>query len=85
VGSKNCTEDSMILVMELEDMDLDNWQDQHSPTKEDVKHIISQILNGIFFLHSHSVMHRDLKPDNILVYYIILYYMIICISLLRCH
>ncbi len=79
MGSKNCTEDSMILVMELEDMDLDNWQDQHSPTKEDVKHIISQILNGIFFLHSHSVMHRDLKPDNILVYYII------CISLLRCH
>jgi serine/threonine protein kinase len=26
-----------------------------------------QLINGIAFCHSHSVLHRDLKPQNILV------------------
>ena len=31
------------------------------------RHIFAQILNAIYFLHSHGVCHRDLKPSNIMV------------------
>lgn len=30
--------------------------------------IVGQVTDGLQFLHSHSVVHRDVKPDNILIY-----------------
>lgn len=32
--------------------------------------ILTQILHGIAYLHDHGVIHRDLKPQNILILYI---------------
>lgn len=32
-----------------------------------IKHIIFQILKGIFHLHVSRIIHRDLKPQNILI------------------
>jgi serine/threonine protein kinase len=31
-----------------------------------VKHIVYQLLQALNFMHSKDIMHRDLKPDNIL-------------------
>lgn len=34
---------------------------------EHVKWIMHQILNGLKFMHGHKLMHRDLKPGNLLI------------------
>merc|ERR1712224_762401 len=57
-------------------MDLKKWMDCHRrtvnrfPTIETIKAIKSmayQLLEGVAYCHKHGVMHRDLKPQNILV------------------
>ncbi|OLY83287.1 Negative regulator of sexual conjugation and meiosis [Smittium mucronatum] len=32
-----------------------------------VKHVFSEIVSGVIYLHSKRVYHRDLKPENILI------------------
>ncbi|KAK9503490.1 hypothetical protein O3M35_010035 [Rhynocoris fuscipes] len=32
-----------------------------------IKNLMHQILHGIDFLHSHRILHRDLKPQNLLI------------------
>ena len=33
----------------------------------DATKIISRICDAIEYLHSHDVVHRDLKPDNVMI------------------
>ncbi|VDO07883.1 unnamed protein product [Brugia timori] len=32
-----------------------------------VKSLMQQLLCGLAFCHSHNVLHRDLKPQNLLI------------------
>jgi len=36
-------------------------------TKNEIQNILRQVLNGIRHLHSHHIIHHDIKPSNILV------------------
>ena len=35
--------------------------------KEQAVHLIAQVLRGLDHAHSHGIIHRDIKPDNIMV------------------
>ncbi|XP_048379391.1 cyclin-dependent kinase 4 isoform X1 [Stegostoma tigrinum] len=63
-------ETKVTLVFEHVDQDLKTYLEK-APLPglpaETIKDLMNQLLNGLAFLHSHSVVHRDLKPENILV------------------
>ena len=63
------TSQNLLLIMELEDMNLDKWMSRKRGNIElfDCSLIINQILSGCNYLHQRHILHRDIKPDNILI------------------
>jgi len=63
------TNRKLYLVFEFIDMDLRKFMDSTvDPMPEDlVRSYIWQLLQGVAYCHSHRVLHRDLKPQNLLV------------------
>ncbi|KAL2014582.1 hypothetical protein VTN00DRAFT_2107 [Thermoascus crustaceus] len=65
------TENKLMLVFEYMDKDLKRYMD----TKGDrgqldyvtIKSFMHQLLRGIAFCHENRVLHRDLKPQNLLI------------------
>mmetsp|Transcript_40668 Transcript_40668/g.100982 ORF Transcript_40668/g.100982 Transcript_40668/m.100982 type:complete len:360 (-) Transcript_40668:384-1463(-) len=58
------------LVFDHMDYDLKQYMDVHYPhgmPDEQIKACVQQILKGVAFCHSHLVLHRDLKPQNVLI------------------
>lgn len=67
-----CTETEMFLFLVFEhlEQDLASYIENCPPPglgSERVRDIMFQILSGVDFLHTQRVVHRDLKPQNILV------------------
>lgn len=64
----SCTSDSnfQYLVVELMEGSLDAYLTSSKPTEEQAFTICLNIADGLAFLHAKNVVHRDLKPQNIL-------------------
>ena len=46
---------------------LDEWARDCKPDQITLKRILSQVLDALSHLHSHLIVHADLKPSNILI------------------
>ena len=63
------TEHKLFLVFEHLDQDLKHYMDNLiEPMRLDlVKSYLKQMLEGIAYCHSNRILHRDLKPQNLLI------------------
>ncbi|XP_072968151.1 cell division control protein 2 homolog isoform X2 [Typha angustifolia] len=64
------SEKRIYLVFEYLDLDLKKHMDSCPDFAKDsyiIKKFLYQILHGIAYCHSHRVLHRDLKPQNLLI------------------
>lgn len=60
--------DKMFIFMEYCPLSLHDLLEQRGRIPEIiVKEIANQILNGLAYLHERDIVHRDIKPRNILV------------------
>eukprot|EP00798_Chlamydomonas_sp_ICE-L_P021380 gene21380-28324_t len=63
----------LYLVFEFLSMDLKKWMDRkgkgpaHPLDKGVIKNLMYQMVKGLAHCHKHGVMHRDMKPQNLLV------------------
>ncbi|KAI9803707.1 MAG: negative regulator of the PHO system [Piccolia ochrophora] len=65
------TENKLMLVFEYMDKDLKKYMDSRGDRGQldyvTIKSFMQQLLQGISFCHENRVLHRDLKPQNLLI------------------
>ncbi|NXL01633.1 CDK2 kinase, partial [Mesembrinibis cayennensis] len=64
------TENKLYLVFEFLHQDLKKFMDSSSLSGIAlplIKSYLFQLLQGLAFCHAHRVLHRDLKPQNLLI------------------
>lgn len=70
------TENKLMLVFEYMDKDLKKYMDSYTNSQSGqrgaleaatIKSFMWQLLRGIAFCHDNRVLHRDLKPQNLLI------------------
>lgn len=57
-------------MFEFLDQDLKKYMDNSTPPQMNkmlVKSYLHQLLRGVEYCHAHRVLHRDLKPQNLLI------------------
>lgn len=61
------TREKLFLVFEFLQCDLKKYSENDTISPEKIKFFLHQILQGVLCCHSQRMIHRDLKPQNILV------------------
>lgn len=57
----------LYLVFEFLTQDLKRYLDNHTIEEDLIQSYMYQLLKGIAYCHSNRVLHRDLKPQNLLI------------------
>ncbi|KAG0280981.1 Cyclin-dependent kinase catalytic subunit [Linnemannia exigua] len=66
-------ESKLFLVFEFLDMDLKKYMDKVNQPRgpglpmQQVKEYLHQLIQGVEFCHQRRILHRDLKPQNLLI------------------
>ena len=64
----NANEDELYMVMDLMDTDLHKVIQSKQPLSESHhRYFLHQLLRGVKYMHDACILHRDLKPGNLLV------------------
>lgn len=64
------TDERLYLVFEYLDQDLKQYMDSCRPKSIPMslaRSYLLQLCSGVAFCHSHGILHRDLKPQNLLI------------------
>ncbi|CDW84515.1 phosphoenolpyruvate carboxylase kinase [Stylonychia lemnae] len=61
-------DDKFVIVTELAESNLCTYRENTALTNTQIADIMIQIIKGTIHIHNQNVMHRDLSPENILVF-----------------
>jgi len=68
VDEKSNEHDPVKMIMPLAECSLDTYIKDYEYEDDNIISIIVQITLGVKYMHDHNIIHRDLRPNNILVY-----------------
>lgn len=62
------TKNDLVVVTEFALIDLHRYMGRHGALSEDKgKRLIWNLVSALYYLHSNRILHRDLKPQNVLL------------------
>ena len=51
----------------VDGMNLRQWLETAKPNKRERKRVMNQLIDAVSYMHANQVVHRDLKPDNVMI------------------